>query len=116
MMQQSKVVFWIGSLMGLNRLLETGYHRLKGLLLVEPMGKQMHAHTRQMRRDLDQRTTSGGAACRVARASLGPIALPCSSQPIEMAHAHRNHSLPVGDLIEQYPGRALRVFVKEFPQ
>lgn len=112
MRHQSKVVFWLCSLMGLNRLLETGYHRLKGLLLVEPLGKQMHTHTRQMRCDVDQRTASGGAACRVARASLGPITLPGSSQPIQMAHAHRNRSLHVSALGEQYPGRALRVFVQ----
>ena len=112
MMQQSKVVCWMCALMGLNRLLETGHYRLKGLLLVEPMGKKMHAHIRQMRRDLDQRTASGGAACRVARASLASIALPCGSQPIEMAHAHRQRSLHVGDLVEQCPGRALRIFVQ----
>jgi hypothetical protein len=65
-----------------------------------------------MRRNLDQRTASGGAACHVARASLASIALPCGSQPIEMAHAHRKRSLHVGDLVEQCPGRALRIFVK----
>jgi hypothetical protein len=112
MMQQSKVVFWMCALMGLNRLLETRHYLLKGLLLVEPMGKKMYAHIRQMRRHLDQRTASGGAACHVARASLGPIALPCGSQPIEMAHAHRKRSLHVGDLVEQGPGRALRIFMK----
>ena len=115
-MQQSKVVFWMCALMGLNRLLEAGYHRLKGLLLVEPMGKKMHTHIRQMRRDVDQRTASGGAACRVAGASLRPITLPCSSQPMKMAHAHRNRSLHVGDRVKQDPGRALRVFVQSFPQ
>src|SRR5919108_940305 len=100
MMQQSKVVFWMCALMGLNRLLEMGYHRLKGLLLGEPMGEKMHTHTRQMRRDVDQRTASGGAACRVGRAALGPITLPCSSPPIKMAHAHRHRSLHVSDLVE----------------
>ena len=112
MMQQSKVVFWMGLLMSFNRLLETSHYQLKGLLLVEPMGKKMHAHIRQMRRNLDQRTASSGAACPVARASLASIALPCGSQPIEMAHAHRQCSLHVGDLVEQCPGRALRIFVQ----
>jgi hypothetical protein len=98
--------------MGFNRLLETSHDRRKGLLLVEPMGKKMHAHIRQMRRNLDQRTASGSAACHVARTSLASIALPCGAQPIEMAHAHRKRSLHVGDLVEQCSGRALRIFVK----
>jgi hypothetical protein len=96
--------------MGCNRLLETSHYRLKGLLLVEPMGKKMHTHIRQMRRNLDQGAASGGAACHVARASLAAIALPGDSQPIEMAHAHRQRSLHVGDLVKQCPGRAPRIF------
>jgi hypothetical protein len=112
MMQQGKVVCGMGALIGLNRLLETGHYWLKGLLLGEPMGKKMHAHTRQMRRNLDQCTASGCAAGCVARASLMPIALPCGAQPIEMAYAHPHRSLHVDDLVEQCPGRARRVFVQ----
>src|SRR5215510_9936803 len=103
MRQQGKVVGWLCALMSLNRLLEPGHHRPTGILLIEPMGKKMHAHTRQMRRDLDQRPACGGAAGRVPRASLAPIALPCGSQPMEMAHAHRHRYLHVDDLVEQCP-------------
>ena len=46
--------------MGFNRLLETSHYRLKGLLLVEPMGKKMYAHIRQMRRNLDQCPPAAG--------------------------------------------------------
>ena len=102
----------MGALLGCHRLLETSHDRLKGLLLVEPMGQKMHAHRRQMRRHLDQGPASGGAAGHVARASLAAIALPCGAPPIEMAHAHRQRSLHVGDLVKQCPGRALRIFVQ----
>src|SRR5229473_1677907 len=51
--QQGKVVARMRVLMGLDRLRELGHHRAKGILLVEPMGKQMHPHKRQMGRDLD---------------------------------------------------------------
>ena len=44
MRPQRKVICWLCALMGLNRLLETGYHRRQGLLLVEPMSKKMHTH------------------------------------------------------------------------
>ena len=41
--------------------LELGHNRAKGIVLIEPMGKEMHPHTRQMRCDLDDRgaRTSG---------------------------------------------------------
>jgi hypothetical protein len=100
------------ALLGCHRLRETSHYRLKGLLLVEPMGHKMPPHLRQMRRNLDQRTASSSAACHVARASLASRARPCGSQPMEMAHAHRQRSLPMGNLVEQGPGRALRSFVK----
>jgi hypothetical protein len=59
MMQQGAVICWMGALMALKRLLEPGHHRLKGLLLGEPMGKQMDAHIRQMRRDADDLCARG---------------------------------------------------------
>jgi hypothetical protein len=104
---QSPGVCWLGALMGRKRLREAGSHRLKGLLLGAPMGQKRPTHTRQMRRDGDQRPARGGAACRVARASLGPMTLPWRAQPMQMAPAHRHRSLQVGDLVEQDPGRAL---------
>ena len=47
-MQQSKVVIGIRTLMSLYRLRELGHNRAQGLVLVKPMGKKMHAHIRQM--------------------------------------------------------------------
>ena len=43
MMQQGKVVARMRLLIGLYRLRELSHNRVKGLLLVEPMGKHMHA-------------------------------------------------------------------------
>jgi hypothetical protein len=40
-MHQGKVVARMRVLLGRYRLRELGHHRAKGLLLVEPMGKQM---------------------------------------------------------------------------
>jgi hypothetical protein len=40
--------------MRLYRLGELGHNRAKGLVLIEPMGKQMHADTRQTGRNLDE--------------------------------------------------------------
>ena len=54
MMQQGKVVARMRVLMSLYRLCELGHHRAKGLVLVEPMGKQMHADKRQTGRNLDE--------------------------------------------------------------
>ena len=54
MRQQGKVVARMRVLMRLYRLRELGHNRAKGLVLVEPMGKQMHADTRQTGRNLDE--------------------------------------------------------------
>ena len=44
-MEQGKVIAWMRLLLGLYRLRELSHHRVKGMLLVEPMGKHMHADT-----------------------------------------------------------------------
>src|SRR5712691_533805 len=54
MRQQGKVVARMRVLMSLYRLRELGHNRAKGLVLVEPMGKQMHADKRQPGRHLDE--------------------------------------------------------------
>ena len=53
-MQQGKVVARMRVLMRLYCLGELGHNRAKGLMLVEPMGKQMHADKRQTGRNLDE--------------------------------------------------------------
>ena len=54
MMQQGKVVARMRVLMRLDRLRELGHNRAKGLVLVEPIGKQMHADKGQTGRNLDE--------------------------------------------------------------
>ena len=45
MMPQGKVIARMRLLIGLYRLRELSHNRVKGMLLVEPMGKHMHADT-----------------------------------------------------------------------
>jgi hypothetical protein len=54
MMQQGKVIARMCLLMRLYRLGELGHHRAKGLVLGEPMGKQMHADKRQTGHNVDE--------------------------------------------------------------
>src|SRR6516162_3038710 len=53
-MQQGKVIAHMPLLIGLYRLRELSHNRLKGMLLLEPLGKHMHADTCQTGRNLDQ--------------------------------------------------------------
>jgi len=52
-MQQGKVLVGMGTLIRLNGLRELDDDCAKALVLVEPVGKEMHAHTRQPGRGLD---------------------------------------------------------------
>src|SRR6266436_3192158 len=54
MMQQGKVIARLRLLMRLYRLGELGHNRAKGLVLVEPKGKQIHADKRQTGHNLDE--------------------------------------------------------------
>ena len=54
MMQQGKVIARMRLLMRLYRLGELGHNQAKGLVLVEPMGKQMHADKRQRGHNVDE--------------------------------------------------------------
>ena len=54
MMQQSKVIARMRVFLRLYRLGELGHNRAKGRVLVEPMGKQMHADKRQAGHNLDE--------------------------------------------------------------
>ena len=54
MMQQGKVIARMRVFMRLYGLGELGHNRAKGLVLVEPMGQQMHTDTRQTGRHLDE--------------------------------------------------------------
>lgn len=54
MMQQSKGLVRMRVFMHLYRLGELGHNRAKGLVLVEPMGKQMHADKPQTGHNVDK--------------------------------------------------------------
>src|SRR5712691_3208177 len=96
-------------LMGRYGLRELGDHQVKGPLVVEPMCKEMHAHTRQTGPDADDRCSrdSRPRGWRLTRTSLAPIELP---------QADRNRALPPRGLVESQPARALWVFLEHAPQ
>src|SRR5712691_3604969 len=96
-MQQGKVIARMRVLMGLYRLRELGHHRTKGILLVEPMGKQMHPHKRQTGRDLDDLGARGNRprAFSLTRASLAPIESAGGPPAGEMTKSHRKRYLPL---------------------
>ena len=54
LMEQSNVSAWMRVFMRLYRVGALGHNRAKGLVLVEPLGKQMHADKRQTGRHLDE--------------------------------------------------------------
>ena len=54
MMHQGKVIARRRLLMRLYRLGELGHNRAQGLVLVEPLGTQRHADTRQTGHNLDE--------------------------------------------------------------
>ena len=86
-MQQDKVIVWMPVFIGLYGLLELGHHRLKGVLLVEPMGKEMHPHKRHMGHDPHDLCATGHCqtALRVPRTPLATIHPPCGPPPAEEA-------------------------------
>ena len=53
-MQQGKIIARMRLLIGLYRLHELSHYRVKSMLLVEPMGKHMHADPCQTGRNGDQ--------------------------------------------------------------
>src|SRR5215470_6420651 len=117
-MQQGKVIFRMRLLIGLDRLRQLGHHRAKGIVLVEPMGKQMHPDTRYMGRDPDDLCARGNRPMppSVTRAALATIEPPSDPPAVDMAKAHRNRSLPLADLVEEHPARALQILLEHAPQ
>ena len=77
-LSKGKVVTGVRLLIRSDGLLELRHHRVKGPLLIEPVGQKMHPDIRQTGLYLD---ALGSGGCRprtglVARAALGPIELP----------------------------------------
>src|SRR6266511_3002030 len=115
--QQGKVIFRMRRLMGLDRLRQQGHHRATGLVLVEPMGTQMHPDTCHMGRDPDDLCARGNRPMppSLTRAALATIEPPSDPPAVDMAKAHRNRSLPFADLVAQHPARALRILLEHAP-
>ena len=82
MMPQSKVIARMRVFIRLYRLCELSHNRAKGLVLVEPLGQQMHADKRQPRPNLDE--MSLGRRCFFA-SSLGAVALSLDGAPMSSA-------------------------------
>src|SRR5215471_20801918 len=106
------------ALMGLYGLCELGHNRAKGIVLVEPMGKEMHPHKRQAGRYLHDGCIRGHrrTVWHLARAPFAPAERPCGSQSIEMADTHRHRSLRLGHPVEEDSARAGWVLLKQLPQ
>jgi hypothetical protein len=74
----------------------------------------MHAHIGQTGLDADDVGAGGRKPMTrgVARASLGSIQLPLTSQAVEMADTDVKRRMTVGYLVEQEPTGALGLFMK----
>jgi hypothetical protein len=81
------------------------------------MVKEMYAHIRQTRLHPDDLGSGprGPMSGLVARSASGPIELPLTPQPIEIAHTDVQGGMSLGDLVEQESTRALRIVVKDIP-
>src|SRR4029434_9139438 len=117
-MQQGKGLGRMPLLRGACGLLGLGYRRFKGVLWVEPMGKQMHPHQRHMGRDPDDLGATGHCqtALRATRTALTTMHPPCGPPPAAMAKAHRHGSLPLGHFVEAHATRALWLLLEPAPQ
>jgi hypothetical protein len=101
-MQQGKVLIGVTLLMVGHRLFELSHDRGQSIALVEPMGKQMHPHKREVRGDLDDLGWRGNRSrgLPLAGSTLAPIE-PASAPPaIEMTQAHCEGEVTPCDLGE----------------
>ena len=116
-MEQGKVVVRTMLLRARDGRLEAGDNWRAVTLLVEPTRQEMHADTRQMGRDLDQRPagTHRTAQAAVARSAFGPMQLPLDPQAVEMAYAPVHGDRALGTLVEDLPAGALRMLVEYLP-
>src|SRR2546429_8814921 len=96
-MYQGKIVARMRVLMGLYHLRALLHHRIKETLLVEPSGKQMHAHIRQPKGNVDDLCPTGHRplAERPATASFTTIEPPGPPPPVAIPDPHSHgHSAP----------------------
>jgi hypothetical protein len=117
-MQQGRVVVRMRVLLLRNGLLKLGHNHAKGIPLLEPMGKQMHAHKRQTGPHLDHLYATGhtARALGVTRAAFVPIEPPLRPPPVEVAQTHRNGDVLPHGLVEQHLAWARRVLLQQGPQ
>ena len=85
-MHQGTVVARLCTLMALYRLRQPGHHRAKGIVLVEPVRKEMHAHIRQTRRALDKRCARGPRAVCRSVSGIAAISLSISHTALGQYH------------------------------
>ena len=114
-MQEGKVVVGMGLLIGLGGLLELSHYRVEGVLLIEPMLKEMNAHIEQTGLDPDDLGAGGRRPMtrRVVRAALGAAEPPPPSQAVEMTDTDIKRDMTLGHLIEEESTGALRVVMKQ---
>ena len=88
--------------MCLYRLCELSHNRAKGLVLVEPLGQQMHADKRQPRHNLDEMSLRLRFFCGLARRGrpFPSIEPPCLPQAIDLTEGDSDLPLRFCDRME----------------
>jgi hypothetical protein len=104
--------------MALDSLFELPHHRSKGIVLLKPMGKQMHPDKRHVGHDLDARCQSANRPMPLSltRAPLWAIEPQANSPPVDLAKAHPDLYLAPCGLVEERPARARWLLLEEGPQ
>src|SRR5712692_9593065 len=105
-------------LMRFYRLGELGHNRAKGLVLVEPMGKQMHADTRQTGHNLDEMPLRLRFFLRAhsARSPFASIEPPCLPQAIDLTEGDSNLPLRFCDRMEHHAAWTGGIVVQQLPK
>src|SRR5260370_21021423 len=116
-MYQGNVIVLVCLLMGFCRLSELGHYRAEGLVWVEPMGKHMHTHKSDMRRDPHDLCARGNRPmlATLTWASLATIEPPGEPPAVDLAQAHRKRYLPLRNLVDEHPTQALQVLLEQPP-
>jgi len=117
-MQQGKGLTRMGALMLTDGLFEPRHHRLKGIVLIEPAGTQMHPHQGQTRSNTDHGIARAhGAVCRRPKgAALATAQRPLGSPAVDLAPCHPRPNLLLGRFGEQVSAGAMEVLLEHGPQ
>src|SRR5713101_1475578 len=115
-MQQGKILVRMRALMLADGLFELRHHRGKGLLLIEPAGKQMHPHKGQARGNADDRPLRVDGDVCPKRASFPPAQLPLGPPTVDLAQRYPRPNLMLGGFREQVWAGAMRVLLEYGPK